>query len=147
MNLLEIAKKTIKKPNNETRVIFENGKTEDIVKVILLADLKSKECTKEFAKYLKGRNILETCKNIFYFLKKNIKYIKDKEGIQDVKSPCKTFSDGFADCKSLSIFAASILKNLKIPYKYRLASYSNSKIPTHIYVVAIDEKKKILYLI
>jgi len=142
MNLLEIARKTIKKPNNETKVFFENGKTEDIIKVILLGDLKSSKCTKDFAKFLKGKNILETCKNIFNFLKENIKYIKDTEGVQDIKSPCKTFSDGFADCKSLSVFAASILKNLHIPYKYRLASYSNLNIPTHIYVVAIDEKKK-----
>jgi hypothetical protein len=144
MNILEVAKKTIKKPKNETKVIFENGKVDDIVKVILLADLKSGECTKKFAKFLKGKTIKETCKNIFNFLKNNIKYIKDIEGVQDIKSPCKTFYDGFADCKSLSIFAASILKNLKIPYKYRLASYSELKIPTHIYVIALDEKKKIL---
>ncbi|MEI6694560.1 MAG: transglutaminase domain-containing protein [Bacteroidota bacterium] len=114
-----------------------NGNTSDIVNAILYADAKDKSNVLELAQSLKGLNDLKTCKNIWEFIKKNITYKIDPSGQQFIKSPAKLWKDKTGDCKSFSIFYASILKALKIPYKYRFASYSSDqKEFTHVYVIA-----------
>ena len=121
--------------NQQEEVRFENGNTNDIIATILSADEICAEYTKKFAPYLKGKDVLETCHNIWEFVKTQIPYKLDPEGYQFIKSPGKLWTDKSGDCKSFSIFCASILKNLGINYGYRFASYkSDDPTPTHVYV-------------
>jgi hypothetical protein len=135
-NLKIIANRTIPKGSDNIKVLKKDGNTQDIVNAILLADSLSAPYTKDFAPSLKGRNIHETSKKIFDFVLNNIRYVEDPFGLQDAKSPAQTWTDGFADCKSMSIFTASILNNLHIPYSFRFASYGMTPRWTHVYVIA-----------
>lgn len=95
---------------------------------------KAKAQMVTFAQKFKGRTQQETCKNIFDYIKSNFTYVADG-GEQIIKLPSALLRKKVGDCKSYSLFTASILENLKIPYKFVYTSYSANPIPQHVYVV------------
>ena len=95
---------------------------------------KAKAQMVTFSKQFKGRTQQETCKNIFDYIKSNFTYVADG-GEQIIKLPSALLRKRVGDCKSYSLFTASILENLKIPYKFVYTSYSANPIPQHVYVV------------
>lgn len=114
----------------------KDGDTNDIIKGILDHDKTDSMYTRDVAKKFKGKTDRETAYNIWKFLKTEIKYVEDPLGKQFIKTPSMLLQTGFGDCKSYSIFTASILKNLGIPYAYRFVTYgANTPVPTHVYVV------------
>ena len=98
---------------------------------------KAKAQMVEFSKGFKGRTNKETCKKIFDYIKSNFTYVADG-GEQIIKLPSALLKKRVGDCKSYSLFTASILENLKIPYKFVYTSYNNNPIPAHVYVVTED---------
>lgn len=145
MNWSRIAQQTIKPSSQAEEVVFADGDTDDIVTVILHADKLASPFTERFAPYFRGRNVSETTRKIWDFVKTEIRYKRDKSGHERVKSPGKLWADKEGDCKSMSIFIASVLQNLGIPYKFRFAHYPNPGRPfdkdvNHVFVVAIDER-------
>lgn len=132
----------IKKPLGTDDVRFPNGNTKNIIETVLYADGKAGDYTKLFAPTLKGPSVRDTCRNIWWFIKSQIQYSLDPNGQQLIKSPGKLWAENRqglpnptgGDCKSFSVFAASCLKNLNIPYGYRFASYDkDNSTPTHVY--------------
>lgn len=89
---------------------------------------------KDFSKQFKGRTEEETCRNIFNYIKSNIRYVADGSE-QIIKLPSALLRKRVGDCKSFSLFTASVLENLKIPYKFVYTSYNSNPIPQHVYVV------------
>jgi hypothetical protein len=109
--------------------------TQGILETVLYADPLAQKYTDKFAATLKGNTPVATAHNIWQFLKTQIPYVLDKTGYQWIKSPGRLWADKAGDCKSFSVFTASILRNLRIPYGYRFASYdSQNPDPTHVYV-------------
>jgi len=107
----------------------------DLRKAILEALPKAVEQTKDLAPYFRATNERETAKKIFDFLKQRVKYKAD-DYRQVIQLPSAILRPGaIADCKSLSLFTAAVLQNLGIPWNFVLASYTDSTIPGHIYVV------------
>ena len=107
----------------------------DLRKAILEALPKAVEQTKDLAPYFRATNERETAKKIFDFLKQRVKYKAD-DYRQVIQLPSAILRPGaIADCKSLSLFTAAVLQNLGIPWHFVLASYTDSTIPGHIYVV------------
>ena len=98
---------------------------------------KAKAQMVEFSKGFRGRTNKETCKKIFDYIKSNFTYVADG-GEQVIKLPSALLKKRVGDCKSYSLFTASILENLKIPYKFVYTSYNNNPIPAHVYVVTED---------
>lgn len=121
-------------PSNKEKY-FGDVDTKGIIDAVLFADPHAAAYTKKFAPTLKGRTLLETCRNVWEFVKTQIPYVLDPLGEQYIKSPGRLWRDKAGDCKSFSIFTGSILRNLGIPYGYRFASYDdNDPTPTHVYV-------------
>ncbi|MEI6122276.1 MAG: transglutaminase-like domain-containing protein [Bacteroidota bacterium] len=142
--LAHIADINIAAPFNKCTIRKKNGVTEDIIAEIIATDKKSRNDTKKFANYLKGGSHIETLLNDWNFVKENIRYQVDPLGDQYVKTPARTWSDKFADCKSYSIFLASLLKNQGIDFAYRFTSYSEQPIFTHVYIVAFLNGSEII---
>jgi len=85
------------------------------------------------AKQYKGKSDLETCRNIFVFLK-GLNYKADGNE-QQVRLPSALMRTRTGDCKSYSVFTSAVLSNLKIPHYLTYTSYNPSdKTPTHVYV-------------
>lgn len=122
-------------PTGASDLKHEDGNTQDIINVLLEADAKAPAFTKKFAPTLKGATLIDTCRNVYDFVKTQIPYQIDEPGYQWIKSPGRLWADKKGDCKSFSLFIGSCLRNLGIPYGYRFTSYrQNDPTPTHVYV-------------
>lgn len=139
LHIKDIASKTIPLPKGVKTLLYYNGNTSDIIESILATDSVSQNQLKNFAPYLRGKDLYTTLYNIWYFVRKYIPYQVDPLGYQFVKTPAATWLDATqgkqSDCKAYSIFIANILKNLGIQSAYRFAAYNNHKDYTHVYVI------------
>lgn len=117
-----------------TYTIYSDGDNSQLRDVIFKSTPKAVEQTKSIARQFQGKTELDTCRNIFNFLKSNIRY-KEDGFHQKVKLPSALLRERTGDCKSYSVFTYAILTNLGIPCKYVLTSYNNDPTPSHIYVI------------
>lgn len=115
-------------------LLYSDGDNKALRDAIFKATPKAIEQTKSIAPRFKGATDEDTCRNIWNFLKNEIRYVADGEH-QKVKLPSALLREKVGDCKSYSLFTASILTNLGIPWHYVLTSYNNDPTPSHIYVV------------
>jgi hypothetical protein len=131
---MKIPQKALPKFAGLKERISGDADNKDLRTAILAAVPQAVEQTKDLAPYFKTTNERETAKKIFDFLKSRVKYKAD-DYRQVIQLPSAILRPGaIADCKSLSLFTASILQNLGIPWHFVLTSYSDSPIPGHIYV-------------
>jgi len=125
-------------PREEIR--YHDGDTGDIIETILVADAQSAEYIDQEGLYcLRGKNDRETLKNVWAFVKYNLRYRPDRRGHEQVKKPGPLFSTGVGDCKSYSIAIGAILRALGYGYRYRFTAYKPGEV-THVYVVATDRR-------
>lgn len=144
-NLSQIAARFIPAPANSKVLLHDDGTTKDIVKVILVTAPRGLGDTREFAKYIRGNNNMDTCRRLWDFLKDNIEYRKDPIGEQYIQTPAYTWARKIGDCKSYSIFISSVLKNLGIYHYFRFVSFKPSDTTfTHVYVVVPDKGRQII---
>ncbi len=114
-------------------VIKHNATTWDIAKAIVQSVPEAKRQMKNFAKAMKSP------KQIHDWVLTNVEYKMDGNKLQDIRFPSRLYHDGFGDCKSMSLFIAGCLENLKIPYHFCFTSYDpKDATPTHVYVQTND---------
>jgi hypothetical protein len=117
-----------------TKTHYIDGDNYQLRQIIFANTPKAIQQCKSIAPKFKGATEMDTCRNIFDFLKNDIKYVADGSH-QKVKLPSALLRERVGDCKSYSLFTGAILSNLGIPWKYVLVSYREDPTPTHIYVV------------
>ena len=135
----------IGRPNGTTSVVVNMHNTSDIINQMQKAHYDNSAFAKKIAYKFKGSTVKQTCRNIFNWLKDNIEYRIEPAHLQTTKSLQRLVSDGYGDCKHYSGFFAAILSALNIKHHYRFTSYNNSTTPTHVYVVAYDERNQPIY--
>lgn len=100
-----------------------------------------------FATAFKGRTVEQTAQNIWNFLKNNIEYEIDPDDWQLLRLAPRFVKDGKGDCKSYSLFAASVLSALGLPVNFVFTNYVSKagklpnpqNVPTHVYVTTRDQ--------
>ncbi len=119
---------------NET--IKKYADLNDTVRFIPQAVQSTLHHTARLAPVLKGATLRQTCSNVWHFLYGHIKYLKDEEGKEQIRSPGRSWRDRQQgiDCDCFSVFVSSILKNLGIPHKLRITKYSENRFQ-HIYPI------------
>jgi len=142
----------VAKADNQKHLINGSGNTTDIIAAILHADKLCSSYTTNLAKTLSKKTVKDTCQAIYNFVTDNIEYKEDPDGLQFIQSPGHLFwgadgkGNGKGDCKSMSIFCASVLQNLGIKYAYRFISESQSNDYHHVFIVVPDEKGETVIL-
>lgn len=116
------------------RIVVKNAGNKDIRRVLENCINKSTEQTKSLAEKLCGETDIQTCYNIWKFLKTRIKYKEDAVEFQDIRLPQRLIKDGVGDCKSFALFTAGILNNCGIDGYLTYTSYNNIPVPSHVYV-------------
>ena len=119
---------------NKTIVIKKSGTNSDIIQAMIKYMPNAVYQCQKRASIFKGKDEMETCRNIWSFLKHNIKYVEDSVHFQDIRLPDRLVKDRKGDCKSFAMFTAGILQNLSIPCKLVFTSYTANKTPGHVYV-------------
>jgi hypothetical protein len=153
MRIGKISTSSIPAADNIIEHKYENGTTWDIIKVILAADSKLSDYMCEFAsQFEKSYSGLY---DMWYWVHNNIKYKADSEVFdrskgrkiqhEKIKDPRVTWADGYGDCKSFSLFIASLLRCQGIKYKYRFAAYDKEdREPKHVYVIATLNNREVI---
>lgn len=133
-------------PSDQDITIKKSGDVEDTMKLIQRTVPKTLWQTEKIAKRLKGKTLEETCSNIWHFVYGHIQYKRDKDGVEQVRSPRRTWwerSSG-VDCDCYTEFVSSILMNLSIPHKARITKYPKKppEVPRwqHVYPIVLRSK-------
>lgn len=112
-------------PSETDTTIKKSANVEDTMELIRKALPQTQWQTDKIAKVLKGRTLEETCSNIWHFVYQHIQYRRDKEGVEQVRSPRRAWwdrKDG-VDCDCYTVFILSILRSLKIDCLARITKY------------------------
>ncbi|SFC80986.1 hypothetical protein SAMN05421780_11051 [Flexibacter flexilis DSM 6793] len=125
------------------------SKTVDYMKDIIYRTLYQ---TERIAPVLQGKNLYETCQNIWTFLFHYVQYQEDKKGVEQVRRPYAMWRDRITgvDCDCYTTFISSVLTNLRIPHYIRRSNNLNAvqidkkNDYQHIYVVVPDGRKTII---
>jgi hypothetical protein len=130
-------KSEIGKPDYRNVVMVQNGINSDIIKVLESQFPQAVKDAAPIAYRFRGRDRMETAKNIYTALKNDITYQKDREGYQDIRMPRRFWHTGKGDCKSFTINTLAIWSNLypNDDVRFKYASYGDDKTPTHVYPV------------
>jgi hypothetical protein len=118
------------------KTILRSASVDDTVKFIPEVVKETKWHTKNIAQMLKAESVHATCRNIWNFVYKHIRYNKDDDGLEQIRSPARTWHDRFrgVDCDCYTTFISSILTNLKIPHVLRITKYRKDYFQ-HIYPI------------
>ena len=125
------------KPFGEEIEIKRNADVSATVEFIPQVVLETLNDTNKISKILKGDTLDETCKNIWDFVYHHIQYAKDKDGVEQIRRPARTWHDRTrgVDCDCYTVFISSVLTNLQIPHTYRITKYKNRSYFQHIYPI------------
>lgn len=125
--------------------IKKNAGVADTVAFIPKVVQHTQAQTKALAQLLKGKTLNETCSNIWHFVYTHIRYQKDEDGYEQVRSPSRIWHDRKqgVDCDCYSTFISSILYNLNIPHLLRITKYGKDYYQ-HIYPVVPNGAKEII---
>lgn len=131
------------KPDERDRIIIKDGEVQDTVDLMEKVVHKYLVDTSRIAPLLKGKSTGETCQKIWDFIYQNIQYKLDKKGLEQLRRPARSWSERKTgvDCDCMSIFASSVLTNLKVPHSFRITKYSADHWQ-HVYVIVPDGKGK-----
>lgn len=98
----------------------------------------------------------KTLKNVYDFLKENVKYRIEPETRQTLKSPAAIVATGRttgSDCKNYALFICGVAESLtrtgkqKIPCAYRFASYKwYDEQPQHVFAVAFPDTDREIWI-
>ena len=120
-----------------TETTIKRGATvQDTVKLIPQVVGQTKWQTKALAKQLKGDSTYATCRNIWEFVYNHIRYHRDDEGLEQIRSPARAWHDRErgVDCDCYTVFISTILTNLRIPHVLRITKYKQDYFQ-HIYPI------------
>lgn len=116
-------------------ILIPNGSVDDTVYLMKEVAVKYANDTKTLAQYLKKDTLKATIQSIFDFVYNYIQYVPDSKLQEQVRRPLRALWDRKGDCDCYATLIGSILTNLGIPYKYRIAEYENRGYYQHVYVI------------
>ena len=129
--------------NGRSVMVVDDHITSDIVDLLLSKDKTFNDQVTDLSDQLKGLPARQQAYNIWAYVRRHAKYRPDRSDNQKLKSPARLMAEGEGDCKSFSLFEASVLRNLGIPYKYRFVSFDKrDSTPTHVYIVATPKGER-----
>lgn len=107
----------------------------DTMPLIVSKSKRTAYQTKKLAAKLKGATLADTVRNASNFILDYIKYRKDDEAHEQVRSPRRLVYDGQGDCDCFAVFLATLLINQGIDFRFRVTKYKSGDEWSHIYIV------------
>ena len=137
---------------NIKKVVKVNQGVTDIINGILQTHELYKKDYDLISDYFLGNNLNDTGKNIWQFLKKNVKYYVESDHVQTLRSPSAILALP-ADCKSYSLFSMGILDSLRrkgelnADLAFRFAGYDPyTNHLEHVFVVINPDTNKEIWV-
>jgi hypothetical protein len=120
---------------------YPNAITGDIIDTLNKCFPQAKRDVLLFAEQFRGQNDYETAYNVWKYVRENVKYKRDPDGIQVIQHPPALIrrglkTNGGGDCKSMSLCISSILSALNVKnVQLRYVSFKPDFVPTHVYSI------------
>ena len=91
---------------------------------------------KAIAAHLKGDSLLQSCFNLWHWMRHNIRYEYDRDGREEVRSPRRVWQDRErgVDCDCLSVFAWCVLYAMGYNPAFELVAFKNKPDFSHIFI-------------
>jgi hypothetical protein len=140
---LEQVRKLLPPAQNKAVLIADWQNANDVIKAMADAHIENLKYAKKIAHLFKGSTDIETCKNVFNFLRYEVPYKVESASKQQVKTLPRFLQDSAStsnkqaignDCKMYAVFTNTVLNTLGINSCYRFVSYKGNN-PTHTYSV------------
>ena len=122
------------KPSGLDRVISKHADAESTVDFMVDQVYQTLYQTKAIAHTFVGKDLRETCRNVWNWIYKHIQYQLDTPGIEEIETPNRIWFNRETDCDGYTTLASSILLHLGIPHFMRVTAYTGGSWQ-HIYVV------------
>jgi hypothetical protein len=93
--------------------------------------------TADLAKQLKGSDAHTSARNVWSWVKSNIRYHLDHDGLEEVRTPARSYADRNAgvDCEDMAIFTASLLINMGYKPHFAVVAFNHNESYGHIYTM------------
>lgn len=129
------------KATMQDRTVKRGADVTDTVRFIPQAVRKTKWQTEKIAPLLKSKSVYDTCRNIWNFLYQHVRYFKDEEGREQIRSPRRLWADRFrgVDCDCYTATICTLLLNCGIAPKdirLRITKYKTDRFQ-HIYPIVL----------
>lgn len=121
------------------RIVIPQGTVEDTVHLMHEVVRTTLADTKRLSQWLKRNTLTDTIQSVFNFIYTHIQYERDSVLCEQVRRPLRTLWDRAGDCDCFATLIGSILTNLDIPFKFRIAAYNGRDYFQHVYVIIPTE--------
>ena len=127
-------------PNYKRKIEYFDGDNADIMRVLERNFVSARKAVERdgWYKQFEGRNLNETCRNVWEFIKTNIPYQEDGIQEQKIVMPPRAIANAKegigTDCKSMALMACAIISHYA-PVGFRYTSYRTNPTPTHVYCI------------
>lgn len=124
--------------------LLNDGSVQNTVAEMKKIAQRYRSQTAKIAQKLKGASVMDTARNVWNFVYNHIQYKTDNPLREQIRTPLRTWKDRTTgvDCDCYSVFISSILLNLGIPHKFRIAAYKADY--QHVYVVVPHGSSEII---
>lgn len=105
-------------------------------KLLLSTVMECYKSVKPLADHLKGDSKTQSAFNVWYWLHENIRYNYDAEGLEEIRSPARSWKDRKkgVDCDCLAVFTYCLLLNMGYAPKFEIVAFLGGKSWAHIFV-------------
>lgn len=80
------------------------------------------------------RNYHNIATAVYKWMKKNIAYVRDPDGIEWLQTPVVTLKQGYGDCDDLSVLAGALLSSIGLPTRFKVVKANPSKPSSYSHV-------------
>jgi hypothetical protein len=123
--------------NGKTTIVNRNGGVDDTINEIKIVAKESIPMVAPLAKHLKGDSLVQSCYNVWHWMKNNMSYKLDAYGKEEIRTASRSYADRFSgvDCEDYSIFISALLINMGYHPTFHIVGFNGSNQYQHIYVV------------
>lgn len=105
-----------------SRVVFEYKK-----------NLQINELASDIIRFIPGKSYAQEARALFEWVRSNIRYQRDINGVEVIQSPTVTIASQHGDCDDMSILLAVLLETAGHPTKFVAAGFGGGDIE-HVWV-------------
>lgn len=130
----------IRQPNGQMTLDDADARTGDIMDLIRESDCHAWKDTTALADRFPPT--AAGLRDLWQFVRTQIRYVEDPPGQQYIQSPAALWASMQGDCKSMSLFICSVIRNwmragYEVDYVYRFVSYPGDYDIRHVYVMVL----------
>lgn len=121
-------------------IVIPGGSVEDTVRLMREVVRTTLSDTARLSRWLRRNTVRDTVESVWNFVYNYIQYERDSSLREQVRRPLRTLYDRAGDCDCYATLIGSILTNLDIPFRFRIAEYNNRGYYQHVYVIVPTER-------